>query len=188
MMSRQRGPLNILAISDGEFFPRLKTLASSINTNMPAAVLHAYLVNMTGGEVTASLTELHPRTEFYFVEEALDDAEVKIALDGVPRFTEKAGYCVNLRARAIHRLLLDGCDYLLFLDADSIIRRDLSRLIDMIDESDILIHKRDRAEEFMRVAAGAIAVKRGPGTVTFFEKLIGRIDELGNRTFFSDQL
>jgi hypothetical protein len=188
MMSRQRGPLNILAISDCEFFPRLKTLASSINTNMPAAILHAYLVNMASKELIASLRKLHPRTEVYFDEAALDDREVKVALDGVTRFTEKAGYCVNLRARAIHRLLLDGCDYLLFLDADSIIRRDLSRLIDMIDDSDILIHKRDRPEEFMRVAAGAIGVKRSAGTIRFFERLIARVDELGNRTFFSDQL
>lgn len=187
-MSRQRGPLNILVISDGQFYPRLRTLASSINRNMPSAILHAYLVNMTSADVTASLGAIHPQTKCYFVEEALDATEIKIALDGVTKFTEKAGFCVNLRARAIHQLLVDGCDYLLFLDADSIIRKDLARLIEMIDESDIVIHKRDRPEEFMRVAAGAIGVKRSAGSIKFFERLIERIDELGNRTFFSDQL
>jgi hypothetical protein len=194
-MSARGGPfniltmtLNILAISDSQFFPRLKTLASSINKNMPTAMLHAYLVNMSDEEALAPLRALHPRTEVYFVEEALDAIEVKVALDGVTRFTEKAGFCVNLRAKAIHQLLLDGCDYLLFLDADSIVRRDLSPLVGMIDESDILIHKRDRPEEFMRVAAGVIAIKRNPRSIKFFEMLIRRIDELGDRTFFSDQL
>ena len=180
--------LNVLAISDIEFLPRARILASSLNRNMPSAVLHAFLVNIDDQDAVDTIRTLHPNSKIYPISEKLDDSDVKLGLDGITKYTEKSGFCVNLRARAIHQLLLNGCDYVLFLDADSIVRRELSSLVEMISRSDIVIHKREQAAEFMRVAAGVIGIRRTTASIRFFEQLIQRIDELGNRTFFSDQL
>ena len=54
----------------------------------------------------------------------LDATVVRMGRDGVTPYTEKAGFCVNLRGRAVLDLLRQGRRRVLFLDADSIIRRD----------------------------------------------------------------
>jgi hypothetical protein len=180
--------LTILVISDPEFLPRLKTLAASINRNMPSALLHACLVNVDDSDAASSLLAIHPGTQCSFVRETLDDTIVQMGMDGITTFTEKAGFCVNLRARAIHALLVEGTGRVLFMDADCLIRRDLTALIRMMDESDILIHKRPQASEFMRVCAAVIGVTRNARSLLFFERLIARIDQIGNRLFFADQL
>jgi hypothetical protein len=134
------------------------------------------------------LRAIHPRITITHYYELLNDTEVQIGLDRLTRFTEKAGYCVNLRARALQSLLMDGHDYVLFMDADCIVRRELSGLLDLMDSCDIVIHKRDRAPDFMRVCAALIGVRRTPASVDFIGRLVRRIDEIGNRLFFSDQL
>src|SRR5262245_1188503 len=96
--------LNILAISDPEFLPRARVLAVSLNRNMPSAFLHAFLVNVDDQAAVESIRTLNPNTVVYPISETLDDSDVKIGLDGITRYTEKSGFCVNLRARAIHQL------------------------------------------------------------------------------------
>lgn len=181
-------PLTILVVSDREFLPRLKALASSIQRNAPSTRLHAYLVNLQPDDRDVEeLRRLHSGITTTFVHEALDDARVTIALDGMTQFTEKAGFCVNLRGRAIFDLLQAGVPITLYLDADSIVRGDLSELVQMIQDNDIVIHKRDHLEEFRRVAGGAIGVNNTAAARAFVRRFIERIDALGNRTFFSDQ-
>jgi hypothetical protein len=180
--------LTILAIADPEFLPRLESLLGSVSRNMPEAAVHACLVNVTNAAEVARLRRIHSRTTFAYYHELLDDSEVKIGLDGITKFTEKAGYCVNLRARALHGLLMEGHDYVLYMDADCIVRRELSGLLDLMDGSDIVIHKRDSLPDFMRVCAALIGVRRTSASLDFVARLISRIDEIGNRLFFSDQL
>jgi Nucleotide-diphospho-sugar transferase len=179
--------LAVLVVSDPEFLPRLKTLAASIERNMPSAILHAWLVNVDGNEA-AELRAIHPRTECTFVREALDDTVMQMGMDGITTFTEKAGFCVNLRANAIQTLLVAGVPRVLFMDADCIVRRDLAGLIRMMDENDILIHERPGAPDYMRVCAAVIAVRRTARSIRFVERLVARIAEIGNRLFFADQL
>jgi hypothetical protein len=187
-MTEPSGHLTILAISDPEFLPRLRALASSINRNMPSAALHACLVNVDAADEAADLRAIHPRTECSFVRETLDDTVVKMGMDGLTTFTEKAGFCVNLRAKAIHELLNAGASRVLFMDADCLVRKDLSGLIRMMDDSDIVIHKRPQAAEYMRVCAAVIGVSRTARSMAFIERLVARIDQIGNRLFFADQL
>jgi hypothetical protein len=187
-MTESSGNLTILVISDPVFLPRLRALAASINRNMPSAVLHACLVNVDAADEAPRLRAIHPQTECTFVRETLDDTVVQMGMDGITTFTEKAGFCVNLRARAIHDLLVKGTSHVLFMDADCLVRRDLTGLIRMMDEGDILIHKRPQAQEFMQVCAAVIGVTCTARSILFFERLITRIDQIGNRLFFADQL
>ena len=92
--------ITVLAISDPEFLPRLYRLANSLSRNFPSAILHAYLVNVTSERDIERLRQIHPRCEVSLVQEELDDREVKLGMDGITKFTEKAGFCVNLSATA----------------------------------------------------------------------------------------
>lgn len=180
--------VTVLAISDPEFLPRLYRLANSLSRNFPSAILHAYLVNVTSGRDIERLQKVHPRCEVSLVQEELDDRAVKLGMDGITCFTEKAGFCVNLRATAIHRLLLEGREFVLFMDADCIVRKSLSHLPAMLAQSDILIHQRPKMPDYMRVCASVIAIKRTLASLSFFEKFVARINQIGNRLFFADQL
>jgi hypothetical protein len=180
--------ITVLAISDPEFLPRLYRLANSLSRNFPSAVLHACLVNVTSERDIERLKQIHPRCEVSLVKEELNDREIKVGMDGITRFTEKAGFCVNLRATAIHRLLLEGREFVLFMDADCIVRKSLSHFPEMLAHSDILIHQRPGMPDYMRVCAAIIAVKRTAASLRFFEKFIARINQIGNRLFFADQL
>ena len=180
--------LTILAIADPEFVPRLRALAASIAANMPSATLRACLVNVVDPVLVESIERAHARTEFSFVFAELDATVVHMGRDGITPYTEKAGFCVNLRGRAVLDLLREGRRRVLFLDADSIIRRDLASLFPLIDASDVVIHKRPHEKDFMGVAGGVIAVRPSAGAIEFFERAVERIDAIGNRAFFSDQL
>ncbi len=186
--ARDPRQLTIVVISDPEFLPRLETLLGSVARHVPDARVHACLVNVTNAGDVTRLRAIHPRITIAHYYELLNDTEVQIGLDGITRFTEKAGYCVNLRARAIQNLLMDGYDYVLFMDADCIVRGELSGLLDLMDSSDIVIHKRDSALDFMRVCASLIGLRRTAASMDFVGRLVRRIDEIGNRLFFSDQL
>ena len=179
--------LTILSVSDDEYLPRLAALAQSLHLNMPTAHLSAWLVNIAPGETLAGLQQVHAPMTFTHVDVPLDAEQSMLGLDGKTFYTEKSGFCVNLRARGIHRLLLDGHQRILSLDADSLVRGDLGGLLQLLERHDIAIHKRDSEPDYMRVAGGAIAVRNTPSTVQFFARMIELIDELGPRTFFSDQ-
>ena len=179
--------LTVLAIADPEFLPRLEVLAASLARNSPSVSLHAYLVN-AAPEDAERLQAIHPSTEVRFDSAELDASEVKIGLDGITPYTEKSGYCVNLRGWAILDLLQAGCPRVLFVDADTIVRRDLAPLCELIDQHDLVIHKRPEAPEFMRVAGGVIGVRPTAAAIEFFTRAVAHIDAIGNRKFFSDQL
>jgi hypothetical protein len=186
--ARDPRQLTILVISDPEFLPRLEALLGSVARHVPDARVHACLVNVTNAGDVTRLRAIHPRITIAHYYELLNDTEVKIGLDGLTRFTEKAAYCVNLRARALQSLLMDGHDYVLFMDADCIVRRELSGLLDLMDGCDIVIHKRDSAPDFMRVCAALIGARRTAASMDFVRRLVRRVDEIGDRLFFSDQL
>src|SRR5439155_26197810 len=99
---RAGSDLTILAIADQEFVPRLRALAASIAANMPSAALHACLVNVV------DQPDLEGTIECSFVFAQLDTAVVHLGLDGITPYTEKAGFCVNLRGRAMLDLLRAG--------------------------------------------------------------------------------
>jgi len=179
--------LTVLAIADRDFLPRLEVLAASLARNTPSAHLHACLVNVAPADAER-LRAVHRHTELQYESAVLDAAHVEIGLDGVTPYTEKAGYCVNRRGRAILDLLNAGCRRVLFVDADTIVRRDLGPLCELIDRHDLVIHKRPEAPEFMRVAGGVIGVRPTDAAIEFFTRAVARIDAIGNRKFFSDQL
>jgi Nucleotide-diphospho-sugar transferase len=179
--------LIVLAIADPEFLPRLEVLAASLERNSPSARLHACLVNVEPADAER-LRVIHRHTELQNESLSLDATHVKIGLDGITPYTEKAGYCVNLRGRVILDLLHAGCRRVLFVDADTIVRRDLGPLCALIDQNDLVIHKRPEAPEFMRVAGGVIGVRPTDAAIEFFTRAVARIDAIGNREFFSDQL
>lgn len=177
----------ILAISDLRFLPHLQVLVASVNRHFPQAHIHIYLVNINDPKEQISLKQLHPNIQFTLIEKNLEEAIIKIALDGKTQYTEKAGFCVNLRVHAIHTLLNKGVSNILFVDADTIIRKDLSELFDQLKNSHILIHKRPKEKHFMRVAGGVIAVRNTDWSKSFFKRFIEQVDRLGNTDFFSDQ-
>src|SRR5437764_12821632 len=107
--------LTVLAIADRDFLPRLEVLAASLAKHTPAGDRQACLVNVPPADAER-LRAVHRHAELQYEWAALDAAHVEIGLDGVTPYTEKAGYCVNRRGRAILDLLHAGCRRVLFVD------------------------------------------------------------------------
>src|SRR3954451_4837710 len=178
--------LTILAIADADFLPRLAALAGSIACNAPYARLKAWLVNVPE-DAGRRLRQIHPSTDVTHVEAELDATEAKLGMDWATWYTEKAGFCVNLRGRAILSVLREEHERVLFVDADTIIRGDLSPLCALIDESDVVIHKRPREKDYKRVAGGVIGARPTPAGLEFFERASAHIEAIGDRDYFTDQ-
>lgn len=178
--------MTILSIADSEFLPRLETLAGSIARNAPWARLHAYLVNVQA-DLGDRLRRIHSPTDLTYVEEELDSTVVKMGMDWATRYTEKAGFCVNLRGRAMLSLLREGRERVLFVDADTIVRGDLAPLLSLIDAHDLVIHMRPKEKDYKRVAGGVIGIRPTPAGLELAERVATHIAAFGDRDYFSDQ-
>jgi len=165
----------ILVISDSIFFPHLKSAIASVQSNCPASVLHCHLINPEDSQLQLIKEKNITITKEY---KTFKNNE------------ERRGYCVNVRSILVKNLLEQGHDSVLYLDADSIIRRDCRELQQLIKKNDLVIlHNTEKEEELRHLFnCGIIGFNNSTSTKKFVDKWITKIEEIGFYKWYSDQI
>lgn len=138
--------IKVITLADAAYFKYVKAFVNSCKINFSNASLHLVLVNMT--EVDRSEVEsMHPNIEVVI-------EEVDFADD-----LEKRCYCTNRRAHLFKYLRDKTDDMLLWVDADSIFRKDCSFLTEHLNSCELTMRRKKRADKF---AAGIIGIYSTP--------------------------
>ncbi len=168
--------LTILSISDSLYLNRLKALVSSVSQNYPQVKFYCHLVNVERS-VAESLQHIYSNLECNFDHQDFNSEE------------DKKAYCANIRADVMSQLMKrNETSALLYLDADSIVRKDLSELLQLIKNHDLVVLKRELAQdEYLKFAAGVIGVKNSGITQEFITYWANLVDK-NIYEWYSDQL
>lgn len=166
--------LVILIVSDEQYFKHLTALIASIKINFSEASIWCHLINPSSIH-----NHLLKRKDLLFSTEKKhfrDDAS-------------KRGYCANIRCQVMAKIFKLGYKYVLYVDADSIIRQDCSNLKNIITKKDITICKRDYEKKVnLKFATGIIGIQNNATTRLFLKKWIEEINKTGIYNWFSDQI
>ena len=179
--------LVIFSVSDSTYLPFTRVLFNSIKCNVKTPYkFHLHTVNV-------------PDKKINFFKDTYENIEVtvdKIELDEKPDFnnsfnkSKKAAYCANIRAKGIHDLMMRGCKYILYLDADSIVRKDLNQLLEMIKNTDIIIATRKESPKIRsKVLTGVIGINNNLNSLKFvdlWKSLV--LNELSLYRWYTDQV
>ncbi len=153
-------PLTIISVSDPKYLKCLKVLTASVNQNSPTTKLYYHLINYCDDEaVSKELLNIHPFIEFSFEKKQFQTDE------------QKRAYCANIRGEIISKLLACGRKLLLYLDSDSIVRKDLSELEALMKTHDILILKRAEIQDTrLRFLTSTIGLNNTDATRHFVQR------------------
>lgn len=172
----QLNPLTdaILIIIDELYLKFIVTLLHSLhNTNHKFTVIICLINFKDNQKIEKDLKELYPNLICKHLKEEFNSA------------AEKKSFCANYRVHFINEILTLNYKRLLYLDADSIVRKDL-RIADLQIDSDIEILFRNTEDLRMKVASGAILIKNNKKAKLFIKIWKDKISN--NLTkWFSDQ-
>jgi len=174
----------IILVSDIAYEKFLVPIVNSININSFKSVdkIHIHLVNYKNSLDLLSKIPL----EFSFSNVELDDTyHPMIMKRGKKRYipTQKKSYCANIRIKVILNLLKEKRDKLVYIDVDSLVRRDLGELDELFDKHDILV----RFDSPLKIMSGLIGVKNTPETIGFFEEFDQNLKKTKYCTWGEDQ-
>lgn len=151
--------ITIVCVSDESYLKYLKTLIVSslrFSKNISFEVL---LININNRDLVTQ--ELQKLSEFISI--TFKDQNFENDFD-------KQSFCANSRVGFIKSLLEKGINKILYLDADSLVRKDLQKYDWDFQESDIeILFRESENEEKFKFATGVIAVKNSPGSINFFQ-------------------
>ena len=152
-------PLTILAVSDFSYLGRIKALLCSVRRNYSQARFYLHLVNVDLEEANY-LKDIYPQIQF------------KIDYQTFATEAEKRAYCANIRVKIIKELLASTeISLLLYLDADSIVRQNLSELVTLISNHDLVILDRTYQSDLrLQFFTGVIGINNIVGSRKFLEK------------------
>lgn len=165
----------LLAIGDGEYLDHLRILAASIHRNFRECRIHFHLINIESSKA-AELRQIHSESSFSFENTAFNTEK------------EKRAYCANVRPRIILNLLKAETDLVLYLDADSIVRKSLCDLVSKIRRHDIaILHRAQTGDERIRFATGVVGIKNTKNSLSFVCEW-AELVEKNIYVWYSDQL
>lgn len=167
-------PNTILSIADQKYCKYLKTLISSIAVNFKDVHVHLHLINVSPSEQDELLC-LYSNITFTSEEVKIDDSQ------------SFSAYCANVRVRVMRKLLESGIDNLLYLDADSIVRKDLTPLFRLLKNTDLIIHHRHSDVEAWRFNTGAIAIRNNTKVILFMQNWEKNLESL-TYSWYGDQI
>jgi hypothetical protein len=122
--------IRLITLADREYFDYTKALINSAKINFPQAKPHVYLVNLTDEE-GKQLQSINPQVE-YTIENV-----------GFRNVMQKKCYCTNRRSYILHFLRRSTNDILVWLDADSLIRKSCDELIDICYNCDVALKRKN---------------------------------------------
>ena len=189
--------LTIICTCDEEYIPFTKIFISSLAQNTKNINLHCRLINCpeTAGD---DLRHIFPNTyvqhdnrelcakrkhlskEGVLLHEQLLDSDSKTRKYRGARwlFSDKMAYCSNIKYNTINHLLNEGFKYLLYMDVDAIVRKDLSSLATIISENDITIR--------LDKIGNSIRPITEPGGVLYHCGQIGITNNIRTKMFFKE--
>ena len=168
--------ITIFSVSNSRYLKHLKVLLSSVTQNFPESTLYFHLININKDEI-AELININQNINYY-----LENIEFNSG-------QEEKAYCANIRAKTIYKLLLNKeIDLLLYLDADSIVRKDLSDLVSLIRLHEItILHRFLSKDEHLKFATGVIGIKKTNNSLAFIKHWSDLVDN-NIYEWFTDQL
>jgi lipopolysaccharide biosynthesis glycosyltransferase len=178
--------LTILAVSDNSYLPFVRTLFNSIKANVKIPyTFHLHAINVPDPQIELFNT-MYSSITFSRETITLDDAPFK---SNAFRKSKKASYCANIRAKVLYDLMLQGRKYILYLDADSIVRRDLKDLLTLIKYTDLIIFRRDNETDVRtKVLTSVIGINNNNKSLNFIENWMNcMLQQEALYTWFSDQ-
>lgn len=127
------GEIRLVSLADRKYFEYLSVLANSARINFPEAKMHVYLVGMNEkqGEYLRKIN----KNIIYTIENVSFSSEM-----------QKRCYCTNRRGVILNDLRSKTDDVLVWLDADSIIRKSCSELISISNNCDVAIRFKNKLD------------------------------------------
>lgn len=181
--------LVILTVSDSTYLPFARVLFNSIKSNVTIPYkFHLHAINVPDENL------IFFKENFKNIKITMDNIELDEAPDKTNQFSKskKASYCANIRVKIIHDLMVEGFKYILYLDADSIVLKDLDKLFRMIQSqnTEILIRTRDDGTRIhSKVLTGVIGINNNFNTLKFIELWKSLIlDENSLYKWYADQV
>ena len=151
--------ITIVSVSDESYLKYFKTLVLSASKHSKNISFEVLLINIKNKKNV--LDELNSLSEFIkvtFQEHTFKDKN------------QKQSFCANARVNFIKNLLEGGARKILYLDADSLVRKDLQKYNWDFQDSDIeILFRESEEEEKFKFATGVIAIKNSPDTIKFFQ-------------------
>lgn len=180
--------LTILLVSDETYLNYAYAIINSINKNCSHLKIHLHLVDIN--EEDEQITKLRDLSiypiDFSFSQKNLNPN--KTLNKGNVSYSERGAYSANIRMNILYDLMIKGCQYLLYVDVDSIIRKDLSTLFDLIKSTEVTFQKTGSGNQYSKFKSGVIGVKTTPNSLLFFKKVSEFIEKNGYCTWGIDQL
>lgn len=172
--------MTLLAVSDENYIKYLKSLLCSIKINFSDLKVILYLIDIQDkNRIKEELKMIHSDVDFIFDDRTFDDVEGKKA------------YCANIRISAIYSYLdnIKEGDILLYVDADSIIRKNFfNDMNTYMKDCDVSILTRfENDDERLKVATGVIAFKKSARTKEFLKQWNDNVKPI-LFNWFSDQI
>lgn len=167
----------ILIVSDQDYYDKALILIKSIKLQHPNLKIHYHQINFKSdlniNDIEYSYTNIDLNDTTKYVYNNLE-------------YTQKQAYCANLRFQIINNLISNN-DYILYLDADSIIRKPIDLLLQECQKFDLVINKCTKKKYYrkgFRLRTGVFSIKNTPIMKNFLHNIL---QNLNLYQWFSDQ-
>ncbi len=166
--------LQVVVLSSRNYLKHVIVLVASIRKNAPDLGIILHLINVPeSAEEIQLIKKLDPQVKLRYEQGIGEDAKCP-------------AYCTIRRARVLYEELTDQQPFLLYLDADSIIRRPLDKIMQILDCSDVVMFHRPERDLHMRFAAGVIGIRHSRASCDLLRKWMEKL-ESKTPEWFDDQ-
>jgi hypothetical protein len=167
----------ILIVSDQDYYDKSLILIKSIRLLYPDLKIHYHQINF-------KLDLKIDNIEYSYNNLELDNNK-KFKYNNI-QYTQKQAYCANIRFQIINNLISEN-QYILYLDADSIIRKPIDSLLQLCQNYDLVINKCTKKSYYrkgFRLRTGVFSIRNTPIMKKFLNNILQNIKL---EQWFSDQ-
>lgn len=164
--------INILLVSTLNYTEHLIPIIKSIVSNVKTEYLiHIYLV------------DVNEETKIKDIKNISEKIVIKHLNVNLKNVAHLRSYSANIRIRLINGMLNEGKDYILYLDVDSIVRKDIQELINNTDNYDLGLFITKQKD----VKSGIILARNTNKSKIFFSQVEKSLNKFGLYKWYSDQ-
>ena len=187
--------INIVVVSNEKYLKYSVPLVRSISKNCTNFTIHLFLINSHSKKLDKKLLKRVGNIKIYKIFKNFDSED------------DEAGFCANYRFSVIPELLRDSPGNLIYLDADSIVRCDLSKDEDIknyFERCDIALMTSKRFDNYeiidinsedvrgqkrtVAFKTGVLVISNNDNTKLFFDDVRKNLSVYGENKWYTDQL
>ena len=187
-------PLNIICTTDVNYFDHFVALARSIVSNVTNYKLHARLVHVEQHHIDKILS-VSP--DIRIIDDKTDASDkrtiVRTGIDLVSvmdltlrerLISERLLHCVYSKYDNAKLLFDEGCNEILVMDADGVVRKDLTELHELIRQHEFIAREETRKPiglfplKMRLISEGVMGFRNTPLTRSFIDRIIAHIDSV----------